>query len=279
MSVKRVTTSYFRQAKKEGRLITMLTAYDYPMAKILDEAGIDSILVGDSLGNVVLGYTSTVPVTMDDMIHHIKAVVRGVSRAMVIGDMPFLSYHLSVEESLKNAGRILQEGGAQAVKLEGGREVAGVVKAMVEAGIPVMGHLGLTPQAINQIGGFKIQGKDEAAAKKMINDALALEEAGVFSIVLELVPAPLARLITEKLEIPTIGIGAGPHCGGQVLVTHDLLGMYGPAGPKFVKQYACIHKDIKEAISAYKDEVQRSVFPSPEYFHNMSEEILAKLEQ
>jgi len=279
MSVKRVTTDYYRKAKKEGRQITMLTAYDYPMAKMLDEVGIDSILVGDSLGNVVLGYTSTVPVTMDDMVHHIKAVVRGVSRAMVVGDMPFLSYHLSVEESLKNAGRIIQEGGAQAVKLEGGREVAGVVKAMVAAGIPVIGHLGLTPQAIHQMGAYKVQGKDEVAAKKMINDALALEEAGAFAVVLECVPTPLAKLITEKLEIPTIGIGAGPHCSGQVLVTHDLLGMYGSAGPKFVKRYAGIHEDIIRAISAYKDEVQSGVFPSPEYSFSMPEEVLIKLEQ
>ncbi len=277
MAEERVTTAFFRGARSAGRLITMLTAYDYPMAKLVDAAGIDAILVGDSLGNVVLGYTSTIPVTMDDMVHHIKAVTRGVTRAMVVGDMPFLSYHLSLEESLKNAGRIIQEGGAQAVKLEGGQEVAPVIRAMVTAGIPVMGHLGLTPQAVHQMGGYKVQGKDEAAARKLLDDARALEEAGVFSIVLECVPAALAELITRALEVPTIGIGAGPNCSGQILVTHDLLGLYDGAGPKFVKRYANLHQDITKALQAYREEVQTGSFPATEHCFAMPEEILTRL--
>lgn len=279
MSSERVTTAYFREAKREGRPITMLTAYDYPVAKLVDAAGIDGILVGDSLGNVVLGYGSTIPVTMDDMVHHIKAVARGVARAMVVGDMPFLSYHLSKEVSLRNAGRIIQEGGAQAVKLEGGQEIAEAVKAMVAAGIPVMGHLGLTPQSVHQLGGYKVQGKDEAAAKKLVADARALEEAGVFAIVLECVPTALAKMITEMLEVPTIGIGAGSHCGGQILVTHDLLGMYGSAGPKFVKRYANIHEEITRALVAYREEVRGGAFPGPEHSFTMPEEVLARLRE
>lgn len=277
MAEERVTTAFFREARTAGRLITMLTAYDYPMARLVDAAGIDAILVGDSLGNVVLGYTSTIPVTMDDMVHHIKAVARGVTRAMVVGDMPFLSYHLSLEESLKNAGRIIQEGSAQAVKLEGGQEVVPVIRAMVAAGIPVMGHLGLTPQAVHQMGGYKVQGKDEAAARRLLDDARALEEAGVFSIVLECVPAALAELITRALEVPTIGIGAGPDCSGQILVTHDLLGLYGGAGPKFVKRYANLHQDITKALQAYREEVQTRSFPAPEHCFTMPDEVLAKL--
>ncbi len=277
MNEERVTTAFFREARATGRPITMLTAYDYPMARLVDAAGIDAILVGDSLGNVVLGYTSTIPVTMDDMVHHIKAVTRGVTRAMVVGDMPFLSYHLSLEESLKNAGRIIQEGGAQAVKLEGGQEVAPVIRAMVAAGIPVMGHLGLTPQAIHQMGGYKVQGKDEAAARKLLDDARVLEEAGVFSIVLECVPAALARLITQKLEVPTIGIGAGPHCSGQILVTHDLLGLFGDAGPKFVKRYVNLYQEIMKALQAYREEVQTGAFPAPEHCFTMSEDVLDRL--
>jgi 3-methyl-2-oxobutanoate hydroxymethyltransferase len=255
----------------------MLTAYDFPMAKLVDASGIDAILVGDSMGNVVLGYGSTIPVTMDDMVHHVKAVVRGVARAMVVGDMPFLSYHLSREESVRNAGRLLQEGGAQAVKLEGGAEVAGAIRAMVNAGIPVMGHLGLTPQSVNQMGGYKVQGKDEAAARKLIEDALAIQEAGVFSIVLECVPTLLAKLITEKLDVPTIGIGAGPYCSGQVLVAHDMLGLYGGVSPKFAKRYAQLSEQIMEALKGYKDEVENRTFPGPEHGFGMSEEVLEKL--
>ncbi len=255
----------------------MLTAYDFPTAKLVDAAGIDAILVGDSLGNVVLGYGSTIPVTMDDMVHHVKAVTRGVSRAMVVGDMPFLSYHLSREESVRNAGRLLQEGGAQAVKLEGGAEVADAIRAMVNAGIPVMGHLGLTPQSVNQMGGYKVQGKDEATARKLIEDALAIQEAGVFSVVLECVPTPLAKLITERLDVPTIGIGAGSVCDGQVLVTHDMLGLYGGVSPKFAKRYVQLSDQIMDALKNYRQEVESRSFPGPEHGFGMDEEVLEKL--
>jgi 3-methyl-2-oxobutanoate hydroxymethyltransferase len=273
----KITVSYFAKAKREGRPVTMLTAYDFPMGKLVDAAGIDSILVGDSLGNVVLGYGSTIPVTMDDMVHHVKAVTRGVQRALVVGDMPFLSYHLSREESVRNAGKLLQEGGAQAVKLEGGREVADVIKAMVMAGIPVVGHLGLTPQSILTLGGFKVQGKDEAAARKLLDDALAVQEAGAFAVVLELVPTPLAKLVTEKLDITTIGIGAGPHCDGQVLVTHDMLGFYGGKSPRFAKQYVNLNDQIMEGLKAYKEEVESRSFPGPEHGSSMPEEVIEKL--
>lgn len=273
----RVTVSYFRQAKEEKKPITMLTAYDFPMGKLVDAAGIDSILVGDSLGNVVLGYGSTIPVTMDDMVHHVKAVTRGVSRAMVVGDMPFLSYHLSREESVRNAGRLLQEGGAQAIKLEGGQEVAETIRAIVTAGIPVMAHLGLTPQSVLTMGGYKVQGKDEAAARKLLEDALVVQEAGAFAVVLECVPTPLARLITQKLNISTIGIGAGPYCDGQVLVTHDMLGFYGGHSPKFVRRFANLNDEIAGALKNYKDEVVSGGFPGPEHGFTMSEEVLSRL--
>jgi 3-methyl-2-oxobutanoate hydroxymethyltransferase len=274
---KQVTTTYFRQAKKEGKPITMLTAYDYAMARLTDVAGIDAILVGDSLGNVMLGYDSTIPVTMDDMIHHLKAVCRGVNRAMVIGDLPFLSYHCSFEQSIKNAGRILQEGGAQAVKLEGGQEVVPVVQALTAAGIPVMGHLGLTPQSIYQLGGYKVQGKEEAAAKKLACDAQALQKAGVFALVLECIPAMLARYLTEKLTIPTIGIGAGVDCDGQILVIHDLLGLLEGQAPKFVKQYAKLREEVIQAIQTYRAEVQNRIFPGPEQSYTMAKEVIDKI--
>ncbi|WP_027365684.1 3-methyl-2-oxobutanoate hydroxymethyltransferase [Desulfotruncus alcoholivorax] len=277
MSNERVTTATFRKYHAEGKKITMLTAYDYPTARLVDAAGIDAILVGDSLGNVVLGYGSTIPVTMDDMVHHVKAVTRGVQRAMVVADMPFLSYHLSKEESLRNAGRFLQEAGAQAVKLEGGREVAETVKALTEAGIPVMGHLGLTPQSINQMGGYKVQGKDEEAARKLIEDAKALEEAGAFAVVLECVPTPLAAKITGDIGIPTIGIGAGPGCSGQVLVTHDMLGFYGQFSPKFVKRYANLHEAIMQGLRSYREEVENGAFPGPEHGFGLDEAVLKKL--
>lgn len=263
--------------KAEGRPVTMLTAYDYPMARMVDEAGIDMILVGDSLGNVVLGYDSTLPVTMEDMLHHVKAVCRGVSRAMVVADMPFLSYQVSVEEAVRNAGRFLKETGAQAVKLEGGQEVAGAVRAIVNAGIPVVGHLGLTPQSIHQLGGFKVQGREERAARKLLSDARALEEAGAFCIVLECVPAPLAKVVTEKLQAVIIGIGAGPYCDGQVLVTHDLLGLYPKFTPRFVKKYLNLHENIAAALKQYKEEVEERTFPGPEHSFGMSEEVLKKL--
>lgn len=277
MKREKITTATIKQKKAEGRPITVLTAYDFPMAKIVDEAGIDMILVGDSLGNVVLGYDSTIPVTMDEMVHHVKAVCRGVDRAMVVADMPFLSYQASEEEAVRNAGRFLKEAGAQAVKLEGGAEMAGAIKKIVNAGIPVMGHLGLTPQSIHQLGGFKVQGKDETVAKKMIADAKTLEEAGVFSLVLECVPAPLAKLITASVGVAVIGIGAGPHCDGQVLVLHDILGLYPRFTPKFVKQYANLHDQIADAISQYKEEVEARSFPAPEHCFGMSEELLEKL--
>ena len=274
---KRVTTADFRRMKQEGQPIAMLTAYDYPTATLVDASGIDAILVGDSLGNVVLGYDSTVPVTMEDIIHHLRAVTRGANRAMVIGDLPFLSYHISREESVRNAGRLMQEGLAQAVKLEGGREVAETVRAITAAGIPVMGHLGLTPQSVHQLGGFKVQGKDGEAARKLLEDAKALEQAGAFAIVLECIPQQLAGVLTEALSIPTIGIGAGGRCDGQVLVINDLLGMFSDFTPKFVKQYANLKEQIIQACAAYKDEVKGRVFPEPQHVFNMAEEELKKI--
>lgn len=255
----------------------MLTAYDYSMATLVDASGIDAILVGDSLGNVVLGYDSTVPVNMDDMIHHLRAVTRGVKRAMVVGDMPFLSYHISREESVRNAGRLMQEGLAHAVKLEGGCEVADTVKAITDAGIPVMGHLGLTPQSVHQLGGFKVQGKDSEAAKRLLEDAKRLEQAGVFAIVLECIPQQLAKVITESISVPTIGIGAGVDCDGQVLVINDLLGMFSNFTPKFVKQYAKLKEQIVEACTSYVEEVKTKAFPGPEHVFNMNEDQLKKL--
>jgi len=274
---KKFTVSSFQEAKRAGEKISMLTAYDYSTAKILDDAGIDCLLVGDSLGMVMLGYEDTLQVTMDDMIHHSRAVARGVKRAMVVGDMPFLSYHISAEESVRNAGRLIQEGKAHAVKLEGGRDVIDKVSAIVKAQIPVMGHLGLTPQSVNMFGGFKVQGKSEEQARKIIEDALLLQEAGVFAIVLECVPEKLAKLITEKLQIPTIGIGAGKYCDGQVLVIQDMLGMYSDFKPKFVKQYAGLSHVIKDAVKTYAMEVQESQFPGNEHTFTMDEEVLEKL--
>ena len=274
---KKFTVSSFQEAKRAGDKISMLTAYDYSTAKLLDDAGIDCLLVGDSLGMVMLGYEDTLQVTMDDMIHHSRAVARGVKRAMVVGDMPFLSYHISTEESVRNAGRLIQEGKAHAVKLEGGRDVIDKVSAIVKAQIPVMGHLGLTPQSVNMFGGFKVQGKSEEQARKIIEDALLLQEAGVFAIVLECVPEKLAKLITEKLQIPTIGIGAGKFCDGQVLVIQDMLGMYSDFKPKFVKQYAGLSHDIKDAVKTYAMEVKGSQFPGTEHTFTIDEEVLEKL--
>ncbi|MDO7788967.1 3-methyl-2-oxobutanoate hydroxymethyltransferase [Desulforamulus aquiferis] len=263
--------------KQEGNPIAMLTAYDYPTAMLVDASGIDAILVGDSLGNVVLGYDSTVPVTMEDIIHHLKAVSRGAKRAMVVGDMPFLSYHISREESVRNAGRLLQEGMAQAVKLEGGSEVAETIRAITAAGIPVMGHLGLTPQSVHQLGGFRVQGKDGDGARRLIEDAKKIEEAGVFAIVLECIPQQLAKVITAEVSVPTIGIGAGVGCDGQVLVINDILGMYSEFTPKFVKQYVRLKEQIVQACSAYKDEVKNKKFPGPENSFNMAEEEMKKI--
>lgn len=269
---KKVTTHTLRLKKQRGEVITMLTAYDYPTALSIDQAGIDSILVGDSLGMVVLGYPNTLPVTMDDMLHHCKAVARGSRHALLIGDMPFLSYQVSTSEAVRNAGRFLQEGGMDAVKLEGGQERFEAVQAIVGAGIPVMGHLGLTPQSVNQFGGFKPQGRDAQAARRILEDALLLQEAGCFSLVLESVPARLAEYISEKLEIPTVGIGAGPSCDGQVLVTHDLLGLFDKFTPRFVKRYAHLHDEMKKAFSGYKSDVETGTFPAQEHSYDITEE-------
>ncbi len=268
---KKVTTLTFRQKKEHGEPITMLTAYDYPTALALDQAGIDSILVGDSLAMVVLGYETTLPVTMDEMLHHSRAVARGAKSALLIGDMPFMSYQVSVEEAVRNAGRFLQNGGMDAVKLEGGRERIDAVRAIVAAGIPVMGHLGLTPQSIHQLGGFRVQGKTASAAQHLLEDALMLEEAGCFSLVLESVPTQLATYISRHLSIPTIGIGAGAGCDGQVLVSHDLLGLFERFTPKFVKKYANLHDEMQRAFTEYIADVQNSQFPAVEHTVQMSE--------
>ncbi|MBK9923828.1 MAG: 3-methyl-2-oxobutanoate hydroxymethyltransferase [Anaerolineales bacterium] len=269
---KKVTTLTYRQKKERGEMITMLTAYDYPSAMAMDRAGVDSILVGDSLAMVVLGYENTLPITMEEMLHHARAVARGAKSALLVGDMPFMSYQVSVEEAVRNAGRFLAQGGMDAVKLEGGRERADTIRAIVSAGIPVMGHIGLTPQSINQLGGFRAQGKTAVAAKRLIEDALILEEAGCFSIVLEAVPARLAELISKKLSIPTIGIGAGNGCDGQVLVTHDVLGLFDRFTPKFVKQYADFHREMQKAFADYIEDVETKRFPGPEHSIEMANE-------
>jgi 3-methyl-2-oxobutanoate hydroxymethyltransferase len=277
MSSNKITTSVLRQYKSESKAITMLTAYDFSMATILDEAGVDILLVGDSLGNVILGYDSTLPVTMDDMLHHVKAVSRGTKHAMVVADMPFMSYQVSIQEAVRNAGRLIQEGGAQAVKLEGGADMADTVKAIVKAGIPVVGHLGLTPQSVNQLGGFKVQGRDEQAAQTLLDDARALEAAGAFAFVLECIPDGLAKKVSESVAIPTIGIGAGSACDGQVLVIHDLIGLYSGFTPKFVKKYADLHHEIRTAVQTYIKEVRERQFPSPEYSFKIADTVLEKL--
>ncbi|MBI4197606.1 MAG: 3-methyl-2-oxobutanoate hydroxymethyltransferase [Chloroflexi bacterium] len=273
----RVTINDIKAMKRKGQRIPMLTAYDYPTAKLADEAGIPFILVGDSLGQVVLGYESTVRVTMEDMLHHIKAVMRGTQRALVVADMPFMSYQADVSTAIRNAGRMLQEGGAGAVKLEGGEYVAETVRRIVECGIPVQGHIGLTPQSVHQLGGYRVQGKTPKAAAKLIRDAQALEEAGAFSIVLESVPAPLSRIITQRLRIPTIGIGAGPDCDGQVQVLHDMLGMFTDFVPKHAKRYAFLAEAFKQATVQYIKEVQDGAFPTERESFTMDEAVLAEL--
>lgn len=267
----------FREMKKEKKQIAMLTAYDFPTAELVDEAGVEIILVGDSLGMVVLGYEDTLSVTLEDMIHHSKAVVRGSKRAFVVVDMPFLTYHVNEEEALRNAGRIMQQTGAQGVKLEGGVEIIKAVRAITAAGIPVMGHLGLTPQSAGQLGGFKVQGKDPQVARKMIDDALALEAAGAFSLVLECVPWQLARVITEKTSIPVIGIGAGKYCDGQVLVYHDVMGLFTGKRPKFVKQYVDARSEMVKGVREYMKEVKEGAFPSEEHTFTMPEEVLEEV--
>jgi len=273
----RITTAVLKEKKARQEKITMLTGYDYSMAGMIDQAGIDMILVGDSLGNVMLGYSTTLPVTMDDMVHHTKAVSRAAQNAMVVADMPFLSYHISITEAVRNAGRLIQEGGAQAVKIEGGVERVDTIKAILDAQIPVQGHIGLTPQSINQLGGFKVQGKDLETARKLIEDAKALDEAGVFSLVMECVPSELARRITAEVSCPTIGIGAGPHCDGQVLVINDMLGMFHGHIPKFVKKFANLQPLIIEALPQYKEEVMAGTFPAPEHCFTIKDEVLEKL--
>ncbi len=273
----RITINQIREMKQRGEKIPMLTAYDYATAKIVDEAGIPMILVGDSLGMVVLGYESTIPVTVEEMLHHTKAAVRGAKRALVVGDMPFMSYHLSTEQALQNAGRFIQEAGAQAVKLEGGVNVAETVRRIVDCGIPVMGHIGLTPQSINQLGGYRIQGKTPEAANKLLRDARALDEAGAFAVVMETVPAPLAALITREISIPTIGIGAGAGCDGQVQVINDILGSFTDFIPKHAKRYANLNDIMSSAITEYRDEVTSGTFPTEANSFTMDEGVLAGL--
>jgi 3-methyl-2-oxobutanoate hydroxymethyltransferase len=277
MSRKKVTIAELQEKKQKNQKITMVTAYDYPTARILDQVEIDTILVGDSLGNVVLGYESTVPVTMEDMIHHCKAVVRGVKSGFIIGDMPFLSYQVSEEKAVENAGRFIKEAGCDAVKLEGGSDMARTVKAIVRAGIPVCAHIGLTPQTATMLSGYKVQGKDAESAKRLIQSAKDLQEAGAFMIVFECIPDFLAERITAELTIPTIGIGAGKDCDGQVLVYHDLVGLFERFTPKFVKQYINLAPMIREAISQYKTDVETGVFPGPEHSFSMNKKEAEKL--
>jgi 3-methyl-2-oxobutanoate hydroxymethyltransferase len=277
MERKKMTPVSIQAMKNERKKICMLTAYDYPMALLEDRAGIDIILVGDSVGNTVLGYENTIPVTMEEMIHHTKAVTRGAKYALIIGDMPFMSYNTSEREAILNAGRFMKEGGADAVKLEGGASVKDIVKVIVKAGIPVMGHIGLTPQTISMLGGFKVQGKDAQAAQRIIDDALLLEEAGSFSVVLEAIPVPIAKRVTERLKIPTIGIGAGIHCDGQVLVVHDMLGLFDRFTPKFVKRYVNLSELMLKAFASYKDEVLKGEFPTDQHSYHIDEKELSKM--
>ncbi|AUM94339.1 TPA: 3-methyl-2-oxobutanoate hydroxymethyltransferase [Clostridium botulinum] len=273
----RNTVSTFQELKNKGEKITMLTAYDYSMAKLIDSSGINGILVGDSLGMVCLGYENTLSVTMEDMLHHTKAVVRGASNALVVGDMPFMSYQASIYDAVYNAGRFIKEAGAHAVKLEGGATVAEEVKAIVKAQIPVMGHIGLTPQSVNMFGGFKVQGKNEKVAKKLIEDAKILENAGAFSIVLECIPEKLSKIISESISIPTIGIGAGKYCDGQILVYQDMLSMFSDFKPKFVKSFGNIGKSIKDGVSQYIEEVKEVTFPEEKHTFKIDDDVIKKL--
>ena len=279
MSNSKVSVLDVQKAKEEGRKLVMVTAYDYPLGLLADEAGVDIVLIGDSLGMVVMGLEGTVEVTMEDMIHHIKAVVRGCKGPLIVGDMPFMSYNTSIREAIYNAGRLVKEGGCEVIKLEGGVDFAPTIEAIVKAGIPVMGHIGLTPQTASALGGFKIQGRNAAAAKQIIDDATALQDAGVFSLILEAVPSPIGKLVAESVEVPVIGIGAGPDVDGQVLVFHDVVGLFDRFVPKFVKQYANIRKTILDALNAYKQEVVEVKFPGPEHSFKMPAEALAQLKQ
>jgi 3-methyl-2-oxobutanoate hydroxymethyltransferase len=279
MSGDKVTVLDVQQAKEENRKLTMVTAYDYPFGLLADEAGIDIVLVGDSLGMVVMGLEGTVAVNMEHMIHHIRAVTRGCKNPFIVGDMPFMSYNTSIREAIINAGRLLKEGGCESIKLEGGVDFAPTIEAIVKAGIPVQGHIGLTPQTAGALGGFKMQGRDAAAAKQIIDDAKALEDAGVFSMILEAVPAPLGKLVAEAVKVPVIGIGAGPDVDGQVLVTHDMIGLFDKFVPKFVKQYTNIRKVILDALNEYKQEVVDVQFPAPEHSFKMPDEALEQLKK
>jgi 3-methyl-2-oxobutanoate hydroxymethyltransferase len=279
MSRRKVTVLDVQNAKEEGRKLVMCTAYDYPFGMLADEAGMDIVLVGDSLGMVVMGLEGTVEVTMEHMIHHIRAVVRGCKSPLVVGDMPFMSYNISIPEAIHNAGRLMKEGGCDVVKLEGGRDFAPTIEAIVKAGIPVQGHIGLTPQTASALGGFKTQGRDAGAAKGIIDDAKSLQDAGAFSIVLEAVPAPLGQLVSEAVKVPVIGIGAGPYVDGQVLVTHDMVGLFERFVPKFVKQYVQIRPIILEAMSNYREEVVNVTFPTSEHSFTMSDEVLEELKE
>ena len=277
MDRKKVTIAELLQKKEKGQKITMMTAYDYPTANLVDQAGIDIVLVGDSLGMVMLGYDSTVPVTMDEMIHHCKAVSRGTKNSFIIGDMPFMSYHISIEQAIINAGRFIKEASCDSVKLEGGSDMAPVIKAIVRVGIPVCAHIGLTPQTATMLSGFKVQGKDAESAKELIQSAKDLEAAGAFMIVMECIPDSLAARITRELTIPTIGIGAGKDCDGQVLVYHDLVGLFERFTPKFVKQYTNLSPRIKEALVQYRTEVENGTFPGPEHTFAMKKEETEKM--
>jgi 3-methyl-2-oxobutanoate hydroxymethyltransferase len=276
--IQKITIPSLQNKKKQKEKITAITAYDFPVAKIVDECGIDIILVGDSLGMVVLGYENTIPVTMEEMIHHTKPVARASKNALVVGDMPYFSFHLSIDESVMNASRFLKEAGAKAVKIEGAsRKRLKLIEALVEAEIPVMGHVGLTPQSIHHFGQFKVKGREVEEAKKIITDAINLEKSGVFSVVLECIPMEVGRIITEKLEVPTIGIGAGPYCDGQILVFHDLVGYSNGYLPKFVKKYADFHEIISRSVRSYIDDVKEGKFPNDKYSYHLKTEETAKL--
>ena len=274
---RRVTTKDIAGMKSRGEKIAMVTAYDYTSAKLADQADIPIVLVGDSLGMVVLGHDSTIPVTVDDILHHLKAVARGAQQSLIVGDLPFMSYQIDTSQALSNAARLCQEGGAQTVKLEGGESVAETVRRIVDCGIPVMGHIGLTPQSVNTFGGYRVRGKARDEAGQLIRDAVALEEAGAYSVVLELVPAPLSKVITERLSIPTIGIGAGPYCGGQVQVLHDMLGLYTDFVPRHTRQYARLAETIVDALRQYKSDVREGTFPTEKEISGMDESILDEL--
>ncbi len=271
------TVLTFAKAKRDKTKLAILTAYDYTTAKLMDDSGVNAIMVGDSVGMVCLGYKDTLPVTMEDMLHHTRAVARAVSNSLLIADLPFMSYQTSVHDAMRNAGRLMKEGNAQAVKLEGGKEVCPQIRAIVDASIPVMAHIGLTPQSVNAFGGFKVQGKEEDSARKILEDAKAVEQAGAFAVVLECIPAKLAALVTDSIGIPTIGIGAGPHCDGQVLVCQDMLGMTEDFTPKFVKNYGQLNLRMRKAFADYVDDVRQGSFPAPEHTFSIADDVIEKL--